>query len=282
MAAAAVLPAPHDVPTELNYYSPIGSEAPFQYVFDPPEGTEKHNIGTDPHPVTIRDARGNEKKYNLSLDTSGFQFVEYPTTVTDFTDEETITNVYYKEVEEILKKVAGAKRVFIFDHTIRRKPGTNPTPGQLLRGPVERVHIDQTFDASVARVHRHLGEDADRLLKGRVRIINVWRPIGHPVAHKPLAVSDWRYLDTEHDLVPVRFIYPDRVGGTFSVKYNPDHRWYYLSNQTPDEVTLIKCYDSEIDRARLTPHSAFLDATSPPEAPHRESIEIRCLVFDTE
>lgn len=73
-----------------------------------------------------------------------------------------------------------------------------------------------------------------------------------------------------------------RISGTFSVKYNPQHRWYYLSNQTPDEVTLIKCYDSETDRARLTPHSAFLDASSPKEAPHRESIEIRCLVFDTE
>lgn len=66
------------------------------------------------------------------------------------------------------------------------------------------------------------------------------------------------------------------------MKYNPKHKWYYLSNQTPDEVTLIKCYDSEVDRSRLTPHSAFLDATSPAEAPHRESIEIRCLVFDTE
>ncbi|KAJ3544673.1 hypothetical protein NM688_g5712 [Phlebia brevispora] len=281
MATAAVL-TPHDVPTNLNYYKAIGSEAPFQYVYDPPEGVEKNNIGSDPHPVTIRDARGKEEKYDLSLDTSGFQFVNWPTQVKDFTDEETITNVYYKEVEDILKKEAGAKRVFIFDHTIRRKPDAVPTPGQLLRGPVERVHIDQTFDASVARVHRHLGDEADRLLKGRVRIINVWRPIGHPVAHKPLAVSDWRYLDTEHDLVPVRFIYPDRVGGTFSVKYNPNHRWYYLSNQTPDEVTLIKCYDSEVDRARLTPHSAFFDATSPPEAPHRESIEIRCLVFDTE
>ena len=80
----------------------------------------------------------------------------------------------------------------------------------------ERVHIDQTYDASVARVHRHLGEDADRLLKGRVRIINVWRPIHNPVAHKPLAVSDWRYLDEKHDLVPVRFIYPDRVGGKYA------------------------------------------------------------------
>ena len=75
------------------------------------------------------------------------------------------------------------------------------------------MHIDQTYEASVKRVHQLLGADADRLLKGRVRIINVWRPIRNPVAHKPLAVSDWRYLDTEHDLVLVRFIYPDRVGG---------------------------------------------------------------------
>lgn len=146
----------------------------------------------------------------------------------------------------------------------------------------ERVHIDQTYDASVKRVQYHLPDEAERLLKGRVRIINVWRPIHHPAAHKPLAVSDWRYLDTEHDLVSVRHIYPHREGSTFSVKYNPNHKWYYLSNQTPDEVTLIKCYDSEVDRARLTPHSAFADKTSSPELPTRESIEIRCLVFDSE
>lgn len=131
-------------------------------------------------------------------------------------------------------------------------------------------------------MRRHLGEDAERLLKGRVRIINVWRPIQNPVAHKPLAVADWRTLDVGQDLVPVRFIYPDRVGGTFSVKHNPALRWHYLSGQTPDEVTLIKCYDSEVDRARLTPHTAFLDATSPESAPQRQSIEVRTLVFDTE
>lgn len=78
----------------------------------------------------------------------------------------------------------------------------------------ERVHVDQTFQASIARVHHHLGADADRLLKSRFRLINVWRPIGNPVADKPLAVSDWRTLDTEHDLVTVRYIYPDREGGT--------------------------------------------------------------------
>ncbi|KIP06712.1 hypothetical protein PHLGIDRAFT_35829 [Phlebiopsis gigantea 11061_1 CR5-6] len=284
MATAAVLP-PHDVPTTLNYYIPAdgNAEAPYQYVYDPPAGKPKDNIGLEKHEVVVRDARNKQEEYGLSLDTSGFQFVNHVSQEKEFKDDKVIETVYYKEVEELLKKEAGAKRVFIFDHTIRMNPEDVRDKDRLLRGPVERVHIDQTYDASVARVHRHLGEDAERLLKGRVRIINVWRPIHHPVAHKPLAVSDWRHLDAEHDLVPIRFIYPDRVGGTYSVKYNPDHKWYYLSNQTPEEVTLIKCYDSEVDRARLTPHSAFLDAVwSSKDQPHRESIEIRALVFDTE
>jgi len=282
MATAAVL-SPRDVSTTLNYYTPVGEEAPFIYTYEPPAGQARDNIGRDPKPVVVHDARDKQEEYGLSLDTSGFQFVKHESAVKEFVDEEKIQNEYYKEVEELLKKETGAKRVFIFDHTIRRKPGANLAGYEAQhRGPAEQVHIDQTFEASVARVHRHLGADADRLLKGRVRIINVWRPIQNPVAHKPLAVSDWRYVDTEHDLVPVRFLYPDREGGTFSVKYNPNHRWYYLSDQTPEEVTLIKCYDSEVNRARLTPHSAFLDAGSPPEAPHRVSIEVRALVFDTE
>lgn len=116
MATAAVLP-PRDVPTTLNYYAPIGEEAPFQYVYDPPAGTDRTNIGADPHSVTVHDARGREADFNL--DKNGFQFVKRPSEVKEFDDEERIKDVYYKEVEEILKKEAGAKRVFIFDHTIR-------------------------------------------------------------------------------------------------------------------------------------------------------------------
>ncbi|KAI5120123.1 hypothetical protein M0805_001891 [Coniferiporia weirii] len=279
MATAGVL-TPHDVPTSLNYYTPVGEEKPFQYVYEPPEGTPKHNIGAEPHPAVIHDVRGKED--TVGLDKTGFQFVKHESVEAEFLDEERIRTVYYKEVEELLKREVGAKRVFIFDHTIRRNYVDAPGGNRDIRGPVERVHIDQTFDASVARVHRHLGEDAERLLKGRVRIINVWRPIGNPVAHKPLAVADWRTLDVEHDLIPVRFIYPDRVGGTYSVKYNPKLQWHYLSDQRPDEVTLIKCFDSDESKARLTPHTAFADTSSPESAPKRQSIEVRTLVFDLE
>jgi len=283
--AATAIQTPIDVPTTLNYYTPIGDEPAYQYVYNPPEGVPKNNIGLDTKPVIVHDARGREAEF--TTDTSGFQFVKHVSAEKEFDDEERIKAVYLKEVEDLLKKETGAKRIFIFDHTIRRKPGEgvdNDPQGkpEEARGPVERVHVDQTYDASVKRVYQHLGHEAERLLKGRVRIFNVWRPIRHPAAHKPLAVSDWRFLDTKHDLVSVRHIYPDREGSTFKVRYDPNHRWYYLSNQTPEEVTLIKCYDSEVDRARLAPHSAFLETISPPEAPHRESIEVRCLAFDFE
>ena len=145
------------------------------------------------------------------------------------------------------------------------------------------VHVDQAYGASVERVKYHLPEDAARLLQSRVRIINVWRPIANPVAHKPLALADWRTLSGD-DLVPVDLIYPHRTGTTYGVNHNPANglEWYYLGGQTPEEVALIKCYDSETDRARLTPHTAFTDAGSPVDAPHRQSIEVRALVFDAE
>ena len=83
----------------------------------------------------------------------------------------------------------------------------------------------------------------------------------------------------DSDLVPVQLVYPDRVGETYTVRPNPDHRWHYLSEQTPREVLLIKCFDSKVDgRARRVPHSAFVDEANAGESP-RESIEVRALVF---
>ncbi|KAI0041995.1 hypothetical protein FA95DRAFT_1598698 [Auriscalpium vulgare] len=275
MATAAVL-SPHDVHTQLTYFvSTTTGEPPYNYTYSPPEGTPQSNIVRETYPMTIHDVRGKED--TVSLDTTGFAFIKHVSEEKEFVDDEAITSKYYKEVEEILKKEAGAKKVFIFDHTIRGRSRDG-------NKPQTRVHVDQSFESGLARVRRHLPEDADRLLQGRVRIINVWRPIANPVAHHPLAVADWRTLNPDEELVSTRHISPDREGTTFCVKYNPKHQWYYQSNQTPEEVTLLKIFDSDETpgRARLTPHSAFLDTTHPADAPQRQSIEIRALVFDRE
>jgi len=274
--------SPRDVPTTLYYYTPnADGEGPYNYVEEPPEGIPRSNTAAEPHDVVIHDARGKED--TIGLDKTGFQYIRHVSKEKTFTDEDAIKTQYYKEVEDILKTHAGAKRIFIFDHTIRR-PATQEIPegAKGFRGPVQRVHVDQTDVAAFNRVRDHLGADAERLLKGRFRIINVWRPIENNVAHNPLALADFNSIDYDKDLVSSRLIYPHKVGYTFAVKHNPAHRWHYLADQSPEEVALIKCFDSDYSKARLTPHTAFKDSTSPADAPHRQSIEVRALVFDTE
>lgn len=129
------VPAARDVQTTLNYYVPLDTQPPYNYVDDPPAGVPRSNVGEDTRPVVIHDARG--KGDALGLDVSGFQFVHHPSVVKDFVDEDKIKTVYYPEIEDILKKHTGAKRVFIFDHTIRRNPLDQKGPSKApLRGPV--------------------------------------------------------------------------------------------------------------------------------------------------
>lgn len=126
--ATSVL-APRDVPTTMNYYKPIGDGPPRSYVA-PAEGQLQSNVGQDPFPTIVHDVRGRESEY--VLDKQGFQFVHWPSAEKDFTDDEVIQNKYYAEVEALLKEVTGAKRVHIFDHTIRWVFHSSITPMSLL------------------------------------------------------------------------------------------------------------------------------------------------------
>jgi hypothetical protein len=140
--------------------------------------------------------------------------------------------------------------------------------------------VDHTAKSGPQRVRDLLPYEAEELLKGRVQIINLWRPIRNPVRDAPLAVCDARTVKAD-DLVPSDLVYRDRTGETYSVTYRPEHQWFFVPQMRPDEALLLKCYDSEIDgRSRFLPHSAFIDPTAPPDAPPRESIEIRALVFE--
>jgi hypothetical protein len=99
------------------------------------------------------------------------------------------------------------------------------------------------------------------------------------VLDHPLATADGGSLAPQ-DLVATDLLYPDRTGETYSVTFNPAHRWYYWSGMQPDEVLLLKCYDSARDgRVRLSPHTAFADPRADASAPPRQSIELRALVF---
>ncbi|KAL5521673.1 hypothetical protein ACEPAF_2421 [Sanghuangporus sanghuang] len=270
------------IKAELIYFVPPadGSRA-WQYInADPKTGERARNFTNKPYEMEIENIRGKED--TVDLDSAGFLFAKAVAKHKSFANDEEIEKEYYPEAAELLKTLTGASRVVFFDHTIRRRrPGEiDDSPNK--RQPVPAVHVDQTRASAIARVHRHLPPgDAPSLLSRHFQIINLWRPIRYPALDHPLALCDYRSIDTKEDLVPSTLKYPDREGETFGVKYNPNHKWKYLKGMTPDEVVLIKCFDSIDDGsvAVLTPHTAFNDPTTPPDAPLRESIELRALVF---
>ena len=265
------------VTAELNYLAPTAGR-PRTYAFDPPPGESKTTVLPEPRQVPIFDARLIAG--SISLDREGFALVRHPTMVKNFYDDKEVTSVYYPAAEAFIKATLKADRVFIFDHTVRKRvEGAPDIRGTGPRQPATRVHVDQTATSGANRVREHLPDEARELLKGRVQVINLWRPIRGPLRDAPLAMCDGQTVAPD-DLIASDLIYPNRRGETYSVKYDRNHRWFYFPEMTADEALLLKCYDSATDgRTRFGPHTAFVDPTTPADAPPRESIELRTLVF---
>lgn len=215
---------------------------------------------------------------NFELDKQGFKYLRHDTAVKDFYDIDELKAVYYPEIEQLVKDQTGAHRVIIFDHTLRTGD-EKVRQEKLVREPVKAVHNDYTEWSGPQRVRDILPDEAEALLKNRCAIIQVWRPIGKPIQSDPLAVCDARTL-AQDDMIRATRKYPNRVGETYQISYNPDHRWYYLPNMARNETVIFKVYDSSKDgRARFTAHTSFTDPTTPKDAPPRESIEMRTLAF---
>lgn len=141
------------------------------------------------------------------------------------------------------------------------------------------MHCDYTAESGPLRVRQLLGDEAEDLLSRRVAFINVWKPIHNVVEERPLTMCDVTSSPPD-DFFKLYLRYRDRTGENYVMKFSPKHKWWYFPKMTPDQVILLKTFDSETDgRARFVGHTAFIDPTSPENAPMRESVEIRTIVF---
>jgi hypothetical protein len=266
---------PDTIEATLNYIVDTG-EPVFTQTATP--GTLDVRMGgqQDPRRVAIRNGRRCAAQFALEQD--GFRFIGHDTKVRDFFDEDEIRHVYYPEIEALVKAQTGAARVVVFDHTLRTADDELREKRQI-REVVRRVHNDYTEWSGPQRVRDLLPQEAEALVRRRFAIVQVWRPIRLPVESFPLAICDARTLSAD-DLVVSERRYPNRIGQTYAIKYNPEHRWYWFPRMRREEALVFKVYDSLKDGcARWTAHTAFEDPTSPPNARPRESIEIRTLAF---
>ena len=249
---------------------------PVNETFGPGNIRRRTSGETEERPTAIRN--GRPLKDELDLEVTGFEFVEHRTGVRDFFDAGELKRVYYPEVEALVKKVSGASRVVVFDHTLRSGDEAE-REAKLVREPVLYVHNDYTEWSGPQRVRDLLPDEAEGLLRHRFAIIQVWRAINQPIQSNPLAIADARSL-APGDLIRAERRYPNRVGETYRIRYNPEHRWFYFPQMRRDEALVFKVFESAKDgRARFTAHSSFVDPTTPAGAPPRQSIEARTLAF---
>ncbi|KAK3724830.1 hypothetical protein LTR37_000878 [Vermiconidia calcicola] len=292
-------PTPKVVSTALNYYlDPLkGGHTSYQIGV-----SDYYRRKFDSHTVEIQDIRGQEDQFKLDL--HGFQHVKHASAEKDFDEKDEIKRIVYPETAQLIKDVTGASRVHVFSHITRKdsreeaeravredaamQDGNAPTTKVV---PARFIHVDFSETGSEQILRDNFDhEEGENLTKTRWAIINVWRPI-KPVSKDPLAICDARTARDE-DLMPVVSYLPPKGSGQYAdvsggehfelyyKRFCPDEQWYFADRMEPDEVLMIKIFDSLRDgeTARRCPHSAFTNPSTEADAT-RESIEVRCLVF---
>ena len=158
--------------------------------------------------------------------------------------------------------------------------------------PSPRVHCDMTRNGASSVLQTRAGIDLDELVNMGKRVItfSIWRPL-KTVHRDPLGVVDARTIQPE-DLVKMKRTFPsgmvvEVVLSQANGKAGQDcqHKWYWMSEQTEEDVLLIKHYDSAGDgwergngSVSCPLHSSFeLEGTESTAV--RESVEARVAVI---
>ena len=251
------------------------------------ERDEESTMVTRPgRDVWITDMRGEE----TSLDREGFQLVRHRTSVADLNliEEDPETDArYVEEMSALLKEMTGATLVVMQGGGKKRygPAATDRLAGLKNALPALYPHGDTTDTSALDLAGRIMEFVPGMDLKSvsRWAHINMWRSITPPPQDYPLALCDARTLaDADRELVvahtETRGI-GEMVFDTTGYMYNPDHRWCYFSDMTPDEVLVFKTYDSDPSRPHQVAHTAFRDESCPPGTPTRGSVEMRALVL---
>lgn len=265
----------HPIKASLKFLANL--DEPLVYIPSKGGGDTTDHVGNFVmREVDVSDARRELPSSNL--DAEGFCLVTQATAVDDFYDDDQVKSTYHDEITALLTNATGASRVEIFDDT-RRTSSLALQETRQIREPADIVHNDYTARSGVKRLNDLLPAEAENLMQRRFAIINVWRSIAGPILDHPLVLCDATTVRPD-DLVSVERRAEERIGELQVSLPNDDQRWYYYPQMQMDEALLFKTFDSATDgRTRFTVHSSFKDPTAPADAPPRESIETRCMVF---
>lgn len=238
--------------------------------------------------VTIRNARPIVDE--LSIDREGFILVQHETSCANERDPEVLREKYIQEMVPFIKSYFNASWVVPRRQGIylRRSAGTALPKGgwnaDTVRAPGGLAHVDYPpIAAPMIAAAENQVNNIPIQPYSRLMIIQAWRALSPPPQDFPLAFCD-ATTTRDTDLSMADYVAnlrnePGSAQKTLNLLYNPDQRWYYFPEMTPNELVLFKGYDSNDHYKVRSGHSAFDDRRAHPDAKPRESLEARFFVY---
>ena len=259
-------------------------------------------------PQVLRDARRTEEYHpDLSpysptcMDKLGVALAHCESRCGDFYDSAEVRRVFYSEMEQLLLEFfPGATDALVYNHDVfdkdyegdctedqdNKNPGVNTVYANIVHNDLNdnsgRVRCRELLTQNLRNFGReqyYTEHQAEAKLSRRFMSINLAKPM-EPVGQYPFVLCAWPSFADQPYITNYR-IYDDRVGETTRFTYRPDHEWYWLPQQRPTEVSMLKCYDSVTDGSvsRWSFHTACVDPTAPDDAPCRKNVVVRSFVF---
>jgi hypothetical protein len=259
-------------------------------------------------PQVLRDARrigeyypGLSPNTPESVDRLGVSLAQVESACTNFYDAAEVERVFYPEIEKLLLDFfPGATDALVYNHDVfdkdytgdrtedqdKKIPGVNAGYANIVHNDLNdnsgRVRARELLTKNLrnfGRTQHYTEQEADRKLSRRFMSINLAKPM-ETVEQFPFVLCAWPSFADQPYITHYR-IYDDRVGETTRFTYRPDHEWYWLPQQKPNEVSMLKCYDSVTDGSvsRWSFHTACIDSTAPADARCRKNVVVRSYVF---
>ena len=259
-------------------------------------------------PQVLRDARRIQEYYPEispysaeSMDRLGVSLAHFESQCENFYDHREVERVFYPEMEQLLLDYfPGATEALVYNHDVFDKHYTGDrTENQYDKNPgvnanyANLVHNDLNDNSGRVRCRelllknlRNFGRtvnyteaEVDELMSRRFMSINLAKPMV-TVQQNPFVLCAWPSFADQPYINNYR-VYDDRVGETTRFTYRQDHEWYWVPQQKPHEVSMLKCYDSVTDGSvsRWSFHTACIDPHQPENAPCRKNVVVRSFVF---
>ncbi|KAF4551562.1 Aspirochlorine biosynthesis protein N-like protein 4 [Elsinoe fawcettii] len=219
----------------------------------------------------------------FDLDIHGFSILKEQTDLDPeiaLADPDKVQEAYTSQIADILRRhFPQYRRLEAIDFVVRRRDARFPTEDTIdvtHQQPAGLMHTDYSIEGALMQLHYTFPGNEDAL-KGRdYDMLNVWKPLIGPNDDWPLAVCDYTSIDPEKDIIRADLLYNVRIGENQLLHYNPEHRYYYIPAQQPDDLFVFRNTDSSGTRP-MGFHGSFPNPEA--EGPLRTSCEVRFVAF---